>query len=106
MYLEETGQVDGTTDASDAFRAAGRPVAELYQEASAIRSRFAVGATLLGGFLGLVVGGKLLALSVRRRRTDYEADRASCLACGRCYAYCPKEHERLEQKRGKVKAGE
>jgi len=102
--LEEDGQVEGTTDASDAFRATGRPSAELYAEASQIRGQFAIGGGLLGAFMGFVVGGKLLLLSVKRRRTDYEADRADCLACGRCYSYCPKEHERLKQKKETVVA--
>ena len=97
VYLEETGQVEGTTDVSDAFRATGRPAEELYAEAAQLRERFALGGALLGGFLGLVLGGQFLALSVRRRRTEYEADPASCLACGRCYQYCPKEHERLKR---------
>jgi len=97
VFLEETGQVEGTTNASDAFRTTGRTTEELYQEATAIRGRFAVGGALLGGFLGLVAGGKLVALSVRRRRTDYEADRAGCFACGRCYQYCPKERERRKK---------
>ena len=104
FYLEENAQAEGTTDASDAFRATGRPSSELYAEAAQIRDRFAIGGALFGGFMGLVVAGKLLALSVKRRRTDYEADRASCLACGRCYTYCPKEHERLKQKREAVVA--
>jgi len=69
-----------------------------------LRDRFALGGALLGGFLGFVVGGKLIALSVRRRRTDYEADPAGCLACGRCYRYCPKEHERLKLKKERIPA--
>jgi ferredoxin len=40
---------------------------------------------------------KLISLSVFRRRTDYEADRATCLACGRCFPYCPVEHERRKE---------
>lgn len=96
VYQEENDQVEGTTDASDAFRTTGRPSEELYSEATILQDRFAVGGALLGAFVGLVVAGKLLSLSVRRRRTDYEADPASCLACGRCYEYCPKEHERLK----------
>jgi ferredoxin len=102
VRLEETGQVDGTDDVSDAFRATGRPSGELFREASALRERFGIGGALLGGFLGFVVAGKLIALSVRRRRSDYEADPASCFACGRCYKYCPKEHERLKLKKEKV----
>jgi ferredoxin len=94
---EENGQVRGTTDASDAFRTTGRPSQDLYDEAGRISDKFAVGSIAFGAFVGFVIGGKLLALSVRRRRTDYEADRASCFACGRCYEYCPKEHERLNR---------
>jgi NosR/NirI family nitrous oxide reductase transcriptional regulator len=97
MYLEESGQVVGTTNVSDAFRATGQAGEALYKDATAIRNRFAVGGALLGGFLGLVVGGKLIALSVRRRRLDYEADPAGCFACGRCYQFCPKEHERRKK---------
>ncbi|MBN1506131.1 MAG: 4Fe-4S binding protein [Sedimentisphaerales bacterium] len=98
VYLEETGKVEGTTDASTAFRATGRTNEELYEEATAIRGRFAIGGALLGGFLGLVAGGKLVALSVRRGRSEYEADRAGCFACGRCYQYCPKQRQRWKNK--------
>lgn len=95
VYLEGTGKVEGTTDASTAFRATGADAKELYKEAMDIRARFGFGGWLFGGFIGLVVGLKLIGLSVQRQRTDYEADRASCLACGRCFQYCPREHVRL-----------
>ncbi|MBP7049491.1 MAG: 4Fe-4S binding protein [Phycisphaerae bacterium] len=97
VYLEETGRVEGTTDMSDAFRATGQTTEVLYADATQIRNRFGMGGTLLGGFVGLIAGGKLIVLSVRRRRTEYEADPASCLACVRCYHACPKEHERLKK---------
>jgi len=97
VYLEETGKVEGTTDASTAFRATGTDAKELYKEASDIRARFGFGGWLLGGFIGLVAGLKLIGLSVQRQRTDYEADRAGCLACGRCFEYCPREHVRLKK---------
>jgi ferredoxin len=103
VYQEETGQVEGTTDASDAFRATAVAPEALYAEATQIRHQFAIGGPLFGGFVGLAAGGTLLSLSVKRRREDYEADPASCLACGRCYQYCPKEHERLNQKREAAK---
>lgn len=97
IYLEETGRVQGTDNVSDAFRATGQTSDSLYEDATGIRNRFGVGGALLGGFVGLVAGGKLVALSVRRRRTEYEADPAGCFACGRCYKSCPKEHERLKK---------
>ena len=99
VYLEEQEKVEGTTDVSDAFRATGQTTQVLYADAAQIRSRFALGGALFGAFVGLVAGGKLIALSVRRRRTEYEADPASCLGCARCYRACPKEHERLEKNR-------
>jgi NAD-dependent dihydropyrimidine dehydrogenase PreA subunit len=105
IYLEDTGKVEGTTDASLAFRATGREVKELYEEASNIRAEFGLGGWLFGGFVGLVIGFKLIGLSVRRQRKDYEADRASCLACGRCFEYCPKEHVRLKKAKEVVGRG-
>ncbi len=97
IYLEEAGKTEEITDPSTAFRATGQEIVELYEQASNIRARFELGGWILGGFIGLVIGLKLIGLSVWRQRTDYEADRASCLACGRCFNYCPREHIRLQK---------
>ena len=94
---EDSGLVTGTTDASDAFRVTGRPAMELHTEATAIKSNFLTGGALFGGVIGLVIGCKLVRLSVRRTRTDYEADRTICVACGRCFQYCP-VHRKPEAK--------
>jgi ferredoxin len=102
VYLEETGKVVGTTNESTAFRGTGKEVKQLYADASDMRARFGRGGWLFGGFAGLVVGLKLIGVSLWRRRTDYEADRASCLACGRCFEYCPKEHARLQKLKGQT----
>lgn len=98
---EDSGAVEGTTDASDAFYATGRPEAELYAEASDIRGRFVIGGWALGGFMGFVVAVKLISLTIRRRRTNYQVDRQNCLSCGRCFEYCPKEHQRRKQAKAK-----
>ncbi len=97
IYVEETGKTEEITDSSTAFRATGQEIKKLYEQASNIRARFELGGWILGGFIGLVIGLKLIGLSVWRQRTDYEADRASCLACGRCFNYCPREHLRLKK---------
>ncbi len=97
VWLEEGGKVEGTTNESDAFRATGRPADELYLAAAALKARFDTGSTVLGAFVGLVIGATLLGVSLRRRRTDYDADPALCVACGRCYRYCPVEIERLRK---------
>lgn len=101
VRMEETGQVEGTTDASDAFRTTGVENTELYKQASNIRQSFGIGSLLLGAFIGLIIGMKLIVVSVWRGRPDYEADRASCFACGRCFEYCPIEHKRRNERKRK-----
>lgn len=97
VWLEDTGEVEGVTDASEAFRGTGRPTEELYDEALNLKRQFAFGGGLFGAFIGLVIGIKLIYLSVRRRRVDYEINRGTCLSCGRCFSYCPREHVRLKK---------
>lgn len=82
------------TDKSDtlaAFTASGKTEAKLFAEAATVRRRFDIGATLFGVWAGLAAALKLVSLSVRRKRTGYEADRAACMSCGRCFDYCPNE---------------
>ena len=95
VYLEETGRATGTTDASTAFRLTGAPVETLYAGAQAVRDRFVLAGRLCGVWIALVVGGKLVSLAVRRKRHDYEADQTRCVACARCFKYCPQELQRL-----------
>ncbi|HVM47178.1 MAG TPA: 4Fe-4S binding protein [Candidatus Acidoferrum sp.] len=64
---------------------------EILTEASRIREEFAWAGTLFGGWVGLVIGAKLVSGSLRRRRTDYEPDRGDCFACARCFEFCPNE---------------
>lgn len=99
ISLEDTGEVEGSTDASDAFRGTGRPVSELYQEAQSIDRNFRIGGGILGAFLGLALGMKMIQLSVRRSRTDYQMNRTTCLSCGRCFLHCPVEKARLKERK-------
>jgi len=94
IRLEETGKATGTTDASEAFRKSGRAAAELYAEAIVLRGRFATAGRWLGAWLGLVIGGKLIHLSLRRRRVEFQPDPANCVACARCFQYCPEHRAR------------
>lgn len=90
-----TGRLKDRNEAVAAFRKTGRPPAELYAEAQGLQDDFRVAGTWLGAWVGLVVGVKLVALAVRRNRTEYLADRAACVSCGRCFWYCPEEQLRL-----------
>jgi ferredoxin len=64
---------------------------EILTEAAAIRHKFGIGGWFFGAWVGLVIGAKLISLSVRRKRSDYEPDRGDCFACARCFEYCPNE---------------
>jgi ferredoxin len=89
LSLEEAGEVSGTTLESRTFRATGAPVSEAVEKAHAIRASFRLGGWLLGIYLGLVFGLKLISLSLHRARREHEPDPALCFSCGRCFDYCP-----------------
>jgi Fe-S-cluster-containing hydrogenase component 2 len=95
LRREETGMTETTTDASEAFRNTGRPAGELYQAAVVRREHFGVLGGWLGAWVGFVIGAKLIHLSLRKRRTEYEPNRSGCVSCGRCFWYCPVEQVRL-----------
>ena len=101
VSLEEAGKVEGTVDMTDAFYGAGGQPEKLYADAGAIERRFVRGGTLFGLWVGLVILVKLVHLSIRRRRDDYEPDPATCVSCGRCFAYCPIERGRIKQRGGR-----
>ncbi len=82
------------TDEVEAFRASGMTTDELFEEARAVRERFAFGGWFLGGFLGLVLWMKLVGTGAAIRREEYSIDRGACLSCGRCFSYCPIEKVR------------
>jgi len=60
-------------------------------EARALQRKFSIGAWLFGAWIGAVIGIKLVSLSLHRRRTDYEPSPGECLACARCFEFCPNE---------------
>jgi NAD-dependent dihydropyrimidine dehydrogenase PreA subunit len=95
IALEDAGRTTETTLDSETFREQGKSGEALMAEATTLRAAFRKGGWLLGGFIGLVIGGKLMWLSQHRRRTDYETDRATCFSCARCFRSCPREHVRL-----------
>lgn len=105
VWLEETKAVDGMSEASAAFRASGAPVEDLYRAAFEARDRMRFGGRAAGAFLGLALGAAFARISLPRRGKDYRAHPGDCLACGRCFLYCPEEHERLKR-RGRAVAVE
>jgi ferredoxin len=91
---EELGLTRETTPTIEAFRQTATPTSVLFGEAEALRRRYRFGGIMLGAFVGLLVGGKLVGLSRLQRRTSHEPDRGECLSCGRCFESCPIDHLR------------
>ena len=73
------------------FRSKGVTEPELIQSALAIRARMNLGGWLVGGFVGLVFGLKLIGFSMVRTQKDSEVDRTHCFSCARCCTYCPND---------------
>lgn len=73
----------------EAFYAQGRTVEELQQSNDAVQADFRFYGTIVGALIGLVIGLKLINLSVRRARKEYEIDHKNCVSCGKCFSYCP-----------------
>lgn len=88
----QTRASDAPTDLVDAVTAfdenGGDPQA-LRAEAVRIVARFQRNTPWLGLFIGLVAGLQLVGLATYRTRTLYEPHSGRCLACARCYGYCP-----------------
>jgi ferredoxin len=95
ILQEDSGQKTETSDHTLAFRASGKPRAELFEEAVAVQRKFKTGGWILGGFIGLIICLKLISLSIQRRRPEYAIDKGNCFSCGRCFLYCPFEQVRL-----------
>ncbi len=71
------------------FVASGGSAENLTKKANEIMPQFKTGATILGGFMGLVIGTTLIGLFRRRESNDYTPNKGDCLSCGRCIKYCP-----------------
>ncbi len=95
VRLGDPGGIQGNIDKLEAFRNTRRPAEEIYAEALSLHRQFAYAGGALGAWVGLVVGVKLIHLSIRRRRVEYQPDKANCVSCGRCFWYCPEEQVRL-----------
>ncbi|HIG28891.1 MAG TPA: 4Fe-4S binding protein [Verrucomicrobiales bacterium] len=76
---------------TETYRSMGMSEDELLTKAALVRSRMNMGGWLLGGFLGLIFGVKLIKISTVRSRKDYEVHRSTCFSCARCCSYCPSD---------------
>ena len=108
IWLAESVLTEGAADAKVIRQAVVQSdggVDALLAKAMQARAPLRTAAVLLGAFMGLVVGVRLIKLSVYRTATDHHPDRGRCFSCGRCFAACPQEQVRRRGKRSAGAAG-
>ncbi|MDR1730391.1 MAG: 4Fe-4S binding protein [Prevotellaceae bacterium] len=81
----------------EAFYGQGGTIEALTAAYENIQAGFKLYSTLAGALIGLVIGITLIGLSVKRTRRQYEIDYAGCVACGRCFGYCPQNEGKIEK---------
>jgi ferredoxin len=82
----------------EVFFSQGGTISELTARVTEIRARFRVHSTIAGALTGLIIGLALVNLSLKRARKTYEINRTACVACGRCFSYCPQGKQITEKK--------
>jgi len=89
LVQQETNPQDRIPIELESFYSQGRQKEALKETVDEIQSDFKIHATIAGALIGLVLGLTLIQLSIKRSRKLYEIDHANCVACGRCFSYCP-----------------
>ena len=94
MVIQDEAHVQSAQSLElEAFYSQQRTVEELAVEVARIKKEFRMGSGMMGAFWGLVISLTLIHLSTKRTRKTYEIDHANCVACGRCFGYCPQNKE-------------
>jgi polyferredoxin len=88
---ESARKVGPLTPDELALRRAQQNPEPILQAGLALRGKVETGGWWFGAWVGLVIGAKLISLSLRRTRPDYEPDHGACYACARCFESCPQE---------------
>jgi ferredoxin len=99
---ENAGIITEPTLETETFRQSGEPESELFREAFALRNEFGRTGFFIGCFLGFVLSIRLIELTVKKKRDQYEIDGAGCFSCGRCFAACPKEQSIRKSQKGRI----
>jgi ferredoxin len=79
-----------------AFKSSGKPVSQVYAEASVVFRQFYIGSWILGCFLGLVFGIILARRLIITYQADYTPNKGTCFSCMRCVDYCPVTPEEVK----------
>ena len=91
VYLYTLLQTDSNNMSTEveAFHEMGRSMENLEASVISVRDTYYRWSWLAGALIGFVLGCKLIRLSVKRTRKTYEIEPSACVACGKCFDYCP-----------------
>ncbi|MDR1380452.1 MAG: 4Fe-4S binding protein [Tannerella sp.] len=92
----ETNPRDVLSVELEAFYGQGGTVDEITGRYETVLSGFRIYSTAAGALTGLVIGLALIGLSIKRTRAEYEIEHANCIACGKCFSYCPQNKTAME----------
>ncbi len=79
------------SDEITAFMNTGVSMEDLFLIEINVLEGYRNGSTIMGLFIGLLLGIKLLQYKRKNYYKNYEVDRAGCVSCGRCFESCPLE---------------
>ncbi|MDR2969163.1 MAG: 4Fe-4S binding protein [Tannerellaceae bacterium] len=89
VMLHEADPQDVLSIDLETFYGQGGTVEALTATYQGIQADFKLYATIAGALIGFVIGITLIGLSVKRTREQYDINGANCVACGKCFGYCP-----------------
>lgn len=89
VMQHEAAPTDVLSVELDAFYGQGGTIDDLTKRYEKAQVDFKFYSTFAGALIGLVFGFTLISLSLKRTRKEYEIDYSACVACTRCFSYCP-----------------
>ena len=89
LYMLLQQHADEPPAEVEAFHEMGRSEEELLERVNDVQHQYWVWSLVAGGLIGFVVGCKLLSLTLKRTRKTYLVEASSCVACAKCFNYCP-----------------
>ena len=92
VMQQEANPQDKLSIELEAFYGQGDTVENLTERYHRIQVDFKFYATIAGALIGLLIGITLINLSIKRTRKLYEIEHKDCVACGRCFSYCPQNN--------------
>ena len=89
VMQQEADPQDDLSLELEAFYGREDTLEHLTERYNAIQTDFKFFSTWAGALIGFITGITLITLSVKRSRKQYSINHKACIACARCFSYCP-----------------